>query len=86
MAEVVYALCAVTSLVCAVLLGRAYRQSKRRLLMWSTLCFVGLFLNNVLTFVDLVLVPAAMDLHWLRSSVGFIAVALLAIGLVWETK
>jgi len=86
MAEVVYALCAVTSLVCAVLLGRAYGRSKQRLLMWSTLCFVGLFLNNVLTFVDLALVPTAIDLHWLRSAVGFVAVALLAIGLVWEAK
>ncbi|HUS30744.1 MAG TPA: DUF5985 family protein [Kofleriaceae bacterium] len=86
MAEVVYALCAFTSLVCAVLLGRAYAGSKQRLLMWSTLCFAGLFINNVLTFIDLALVPTAMDLHWLRSSVGFVAVALLAVGLIWETK
>lgn len=86
MAELVYALCALTSLVCAVLLGRAYAGSKQRLLMWSTLCFVGLFLNNVLTFLDLVVVPTSLDLHWLRSSVGLVAVALLAIGLIWETK
>jgi hypothetical protein len=86
MAELVYALCALTSLVCAVLLGRAYAGSKQRLLMWSTLCFVGLFLNNVLTFLDLVVVPTSIDLHWLRSSVGLTAVALLAIGLIWETK
>jgi hypothetical protein len=86
MAELVYALCAVTSLACAVLLGRAYAGSKQRLLMWSTLCFVGLFLNNVLTFLDLVVVPTSLDLHWLRSSVGLVAVALLAVGLIWETK
>jgi hypothetical protein len=86
MAELVYALCALTSLVCAVLLGRAYAGSKQRLLMWSTLCFVGLFLNNVLTFLDLVIVPTTLDLHWLRSSAGLLAVALLAIGLIWETK
>jgi len=86
MAEVVYALCALTSLVCALLLGRAYSRSKQRLLMWSTLCFAGLFANNVLTFIDLVIVPTSTDLHWLRSSVGFVAVALLAIGLVWEAE
>jgi hypothetical protein len=87
MAELVYALCAITCLVCAVLLGRAYRVSKQRLLMWSTLCFTGLFINNVLTFIDLVVVPGpALDLHWLRSSVGLVAVALLAVGLVWEAE
>jgi hypothetical protein len=86
MAELVYALCALTSLVCAVLLGRAYSRSKQRLLMWSTLCFVGLFANNVLTFIDLVIVPTTVDLHWLRSAVGLTAVALLAIGLVWEAE
>lgn len=86
MAELVYALCALTSLVCAVLLGRAYAGSKQRLLMWSTLCFVGLFFNNVLTFLDLVIVPMTTDLHWVRSSVGLVAVALLAVGLIWETK
>ena len=86
MAEVVYLLCALTSLACAVLLGRAYGRSKQRLLMWSTLCFAGLFINNVLTFVDLVVVPTEVDLHWLRSAVGFIAVALLAIGLLWEAE
>ena len=48
MASVVYALCALTSLACAVLLLRAYRRSWARLLFWSGLCFVGLALNNVL--------------------------------------
>ena len=86
MAELVYALCALTSLACAILLGRAYAASKQRLLMWSTLCFAGLFFNNCLTFLDLAIVPTSIDLHWLRSSVGLLAVALLAIGLIWETK
>jgi hypothetical protein len=85
MAELVYALCALTSLACAVLLGRAYRRSRQRLLMWSTLCFVGLFINNVLTFFDLVIVPTEIDLHWLRSAIGFVSVGLLASGLLWES-
>jgi len=82
-AEVVYVLCAATCLVCALLLGRGYRRTRQRLLLWSTLCFAGLFLNNVLTFVDLVLVPD-LDLRWLRSASGFVPVGLLAIGLLWE--
>ncbi|MGE5183535.1 MAG: DUF5985 family protein [Acidobacteriota bacterium] len=83
MAELVYILCAVTSLACAILLGRAYRRSRHRVLWWSTWCFVGLALTNVLTFVDLIVVPQ-VDLHWVRASVGLVALVLLAVGLVWE--
>jgi hypothetical protein len=83
MAELVYVLCAATCLLCMLLLGRGYLRTRQRILMWATLCFTALFANNVVTFVDLVLVPD-LDLTWLRSSLGFIGVALLAVGLVWE--
>jgi hydrogenase/urease accessory protein HupE len=83
MAETVYLLCALTSLFCAVLLFRSYRRQRTRLLMWSTLCFVGLAINNILLFIDLVLVPDR-DLQILRTSVGLAALLLLVIGLVWE--
>jgi hypothetical protein len=83
MAEAVYVLCALTSLFCAVLLFRSYRRARTRLLMWSTLCFVGLAINNLLLFVDLVLVPS-IDLTPVRSGIALVAVALLVIGMVWE--
>jgi len=83
MAEAVYILCALTSLFCAVLLARSYRRQRTRLLMWSTACFAGLAINNILLFVDLVLVPG-VDLGLIRSGVAFVAVALLVIGLTWE--
>ncbi len=60
------------------------RRSRHRVLWWSTCCFVGLAVTNVLTFVDLVLVPQ-VDLHWLRAPVGLVALVLLVIGLVWDT-
>ena len=41
MATLVYALCALTSLACAVLLLRGYASSRVRLLLWSGLCFCG---------------------------------------------
>jgi hypothetical protein len=82
-AEMVYVLCAATSLVCALLLGRGYRRTRQRLLLWSTLCFAGLFINNVFTFIDLVIITD-YDLHWVRSTAGFAPVALLAIGLLWD--
>jgi hypothetical protein len=86
MAEIVYALCALTSVLCAGLLIRAYRGNRSRLLLWSTLCFVGLALNNVLLLVDLVLTPPEIDLRLFRSLTGLGAMATLVIGLVWESR
>ncbi|HKG95219.1 MAG TPA: DUF5985 family protein [Gemmatimonadaceae bacterium] len=83
MALLVYALCALTSLACAVLLLRAYRRMRFRLLLWSGLCFVGFFLNNVLLVVDVGVVPD-LDLSLYRTLPALAGVALLIYGLVWE--
>jgi hydrogenase/urease accessory protein HupE len=85
MAEAVYLLCAATSIVCAILLLRGYRASRTRLLFWSSLCFVGLAINNVLLAVDLMLVPQ-VDLSFWRSSIALGAMMLLLFGLVWESS
>ena len=86
MAEIVYLLCAATSITCAVLLVRAYRESRTKLLLWSGLSFVGLAVNNVLLFVDLVVLPAAIDLSVVRNVVALGALAVLLFGLVWESQ
>ena len=86
MPEIVYVLCALTSVLCAGLLIRAYRQNRSRLLLWSTLCFIGLALNNILLFVDLVVTGPDVDLSLLRSLTALGALATLVIGLVWESK
>lgn len=83
MAEAVYLLCTITSVVCAALLVRSYRRGRTRLLMWSALCFAGLAINNILMFVDLVVVPE-LDMAVLRSATAVTAVTLLVIGLLWE--
>lgn len=85
MAEAVYLLCALTSLACAILLYRGYRRSRTPLLFWSSLCFAGLVLNNVLLFVDLVMVPE-VDLRMLRASIALASLSLLIYGLVEESK
>lgn len=84
MATVVYALCGLTSVACAILLLRGYASSRARLLLWAGLCFVGLAINNVLLFVDLRVVPQ-MDLSVWRSMPTLIGLLLLIYGLVWET-
>lgn len=86
MPELVYVLCALTSVACAGLLLRSYRANRSRLLLWSTLCFVGLALNNILLFVDIVVVPYAVDLRFFRSGSAIAAVGLLTIGLIWESR
>jgi len=85
MATLVYALCALTSLACAVLLLRGYRAGRVRLLLWSGLCFAGLALNNVLLLIDKRVVPT-LDLSLWRTLPALAGVALLLYGLVWETR
>lgn len=85
MASVVYALCAITSAVCALLLGRAYRASRARLLLWSSLSFAGLALNNLLLFLDLVMLPS-IDLSLYRGLVAAISVMVLLLGLIWDSR
>lgn len=85
MATLVYTLCALTSLACAVLLLRGYRASRARLLLWSGLCFAGLAANNVLLLIDTRVVPT-LDLSLWRSLPALAGVALLLYGLVWETR
>jgi uncharacterized protein DUF5985 len=85
MAEAVYLLCAVTSVVCALMLFRGYRAQRTRLLFWSSLCFSGLALNNILTFLDLVIVPS-VDFSLLRGLIALTAIVVLIYGLICELK
>jgi hypothetical protein len=85
MAAMVYILGALTSLACAVLLLRGYSRGRKRLLLWSGLCFAGLALSNLLIFVDLILLPGR-DLYLWRLATTGVAMALLLYGLIWESK
>ena len=85
MATLVYALCALTALACAVLLLRGYARNRVRLLLWVGLCFAGLTLNNVLLIVDRRLVPE-VDLSLWRTLPALVGILVLVYGLVWETR
>lgn len=84
-ATIVYILCALTSVGCAVLLLRGYRNSGARLLFWAALCFAGLALNNIMVFVDERIVPST-DLSVVRSLPALLGVALFVYGLIWEVR
>lgn len=85
-ASIVYALCALTSAAVAVLLLRGYARSRARLLLWSGLCFIGLTLNNLLLFVDKVILPEAVDLTLWRTATVVVALSILLYGLIWDVE
>jgi hypothetical protein len=85
MADLVYILCMVSSVACAALLLRSYFRAKSRLLLWSSICFAGLALNNILLLVDLWIGTRA-DLSNVRSLVALGALGFMLYGLVWDTK
>ncbi len=83
MGQVVYLLCAITSFSCAALLFRANRTRPSKLLFGSAVCFIGLFLNNLLLVIDLVFLPD-VSFAILRSATAAIAVSILVFALVWD--
>jgi len=85
MAAAVYILCTLTSALCMVLLLRSYFEKRVRLLLWAGLCFAGLTVNNVLLFVDLIVLPN-IDLSLPRNLSALVGVSLLVYGLVWDTR
>ena len=80
-----YVLGTLVTLLCTVLLLRAYQATRRRLLLWSGLCFAGLTASNALLFVDLVLLRNGVNLLVGRLAVAASAMLVLLYGLVWES-
>ncbi|RZJ00497.1 MAG: hypothetical protein EON90_07230 [Brevundimonas sp.] len=83
MPQVVYGLCVLTSVTCALLLVRSWRRSRQPLLLWSACCFSLLAANNLLLFVDR-LVLREVDLGPARVVSALLAVGVLLYGFIWE--
>jgi Family of unknown function (DUF5985) len=81
----VYLLCLATSVVCLILLVRSYVQTRTSLLLWSALSFVALSLNNLLLFIDVIVLPTEVDLLPLRQITSLVAVSVLLYGFIWES-
>ena len=84
-ATLVYVMCALTCLLCAVLLFRGYATSRSKLLFWSGLCFTGLLLSNIVLVLDK-LVYTEIDLLPVRLWITLIALLLLLYGLLYESE
>lgn len=86
MAGAVYILGFLVTLACGVLLMRGFFRSRKRLLLWSGLCFLGLAISNLLVFLDVIIWPASVDLYPERLTTAAIAMLLLMYGLIWERE
>ena len=84
MVFIVYLLCSFASLGCAIMLMRAYFKNKSRLLFWSSLCFVGIAINNILLSVDFSLGPT-YDLSMIRAVAALFGMMVMTYGLIWDT-
>ena len=82
----VYTLCALTALVCTLLLLRGYRQNRQRLQLFMGLCFAGLTVNNVLLPIDRIILADGPDLSILRNAIGLASMAALLLVLIWEAR
>jgi hypothetical protein len=83
MAAAVYFLCALTSLICTILLIRSYLKNHVKLIFWSAICFCGQLLSNCILFFDLILFPQ-VDFSIARLIPAFIGALLLTYSLIWD--
>ena len=84
MPGLVYILCAITSLGSGVLLLRgALSRGGSGLLFWSSLCFFAMALNNVLLYMNFIVLPD-VDLLLASRLATVVGIVLLNIGLIWH--
>ena len=81
----VYILCFLTSVSCAWLLGRSYGASGTSLLLWSSISFAFLALNNLLLVFDLVVWPE-VDLRLPRLLLALAASCSLLFGFIYRVE
>jgi hypothetical protein len=85
LAAAVYLLCFMTSSACALLLGRSYARTRARLLLWSSLCFLFLALNNLVLVLDLLILPQ-LDLRLWRLLLSLAGITVLLFGFIWDLE
>jgi hypothetical protein len=81
-----FALAALSSFGCMALLFRGYRRTGARLLFFSALCFIFLTVNNMLLFVDTILLPTQVDLRAYRLGAALVGIGCLLYAFLWEAE
>jgi len=80
-----YSLAILASLACTLLLARGYLERRYSLLLWSAICFGFLTLNNVVLFLDMLVVPS-MDLRLWRLIAALAGVLCMLYAFIWEAE
>jgi len=83
---ILYLMAVLTCIACTVMLARGYLRTRVRLLLWSTLCFVGLSFSNILLFFDVVVFPTEVDLRLWRVCATAVGLVFLLYGFIWEAE
>lgn len=79
---VVYLLCAATSVLCTVLLAKAYFDRRNQLLLFVSVAFAFLALNNMLLFANLFFVHT--EFLYERAATSMAGLLILVYGLIKE--
>lgn len=77
----IFALSAITALLCCLLLLRGYMRNRVRLLFWAGVCFFALALENVVLIIN---EYTTADLTVFRLLVPLVGLLALLYGLLWE--
>ena len=85
MAALIYTLCALTAFACAYMLLRGFLVTRHRILLWSGLCFSGMFINNVLLVLDRLFFVDTNLTTW-RLLAGLASLLPLLYGLIREEE
>jgi hypothetical protein len=86
MAAIVYILGTLVTLLCCVLLLRAYLKARSPLLLWSGLCFALLTVAHGLLFIDLVLLGHEATLYVWRLGAAALGMLMLVYGLIFSSE
>lgn len=82
---IIYGLCTATATCCAGLLARAFVASRARLLLWGSICFSLLAINNLVLVLDLMLL-SSINLFIVRNLSALLAVSAMLYGLVCDER
>ena len=85
LADLVYLLCFLASVLCAGLLVRQYAATRTPVLLWSAGCFVLLALSNLLVVIDQLILTES-SLRPPRLILTLLAVSVLLSGFIWEAE
>jgi hypothetical protein len=85
MPGLIYILCALTSLGSALLLFRGALRRREGLLFWSSMCFFAMAVNNLLLYLNFIVLPD-VDLLTASRLATLVGIVVLNFGLIWHSR